>query len=153
MSPFGFLEELFTKDPWRLLLSAILLNRTRRCKVDLVLYQLLRQWPTADAMTAASPEALSKILCPLGMHRERAETLVRFSKDYRKLLENKCNHFCWTENDVLNLYGCGSYSLDTYRIFIQGELIRSDDDALNDYVDYQRAARTTSKKRRKQLYF
>ena len=49
-SPFGLLEELTWSDPWRLLLTCILLNRTTRRQVDPVLSELLDKYESCSAL-------------------------------------------------------------------------------------------------------
>ena len=140
-SPFGLLEELFVCDPWRLLLSAILLNRTRRAQVDVVLYRFLQRWPSCNLAASADTDEVSRLLAPLGMHRRRAKTIVQFSKEYQELLERKSTKHeasRLTEDEVLGLPGCGTYALDAFCIFVKGKAVYSKDLALQAYVDYQR---------------
>jgi hypothetical protein len=86
-SPLGLLEELFADNPWRLLLSAILLNRTRRIQVDSVMYTFLQQWPTPEATIEADVNEMSHRIAPLGIKYRRAKGIVQFSKDYLGLVE------------------------------------------------------------------
>ena len=93
ISPFGLLEELFKKDPWRLLISTIMLNRTTRVQVDVVLHDFLLKYP--DATTCASlddnaaEEQLAKVIYPLGMRHKRAKGIIRFSREWLELLSRK----------------------------------------------------------------
>jgi len=103
-SPLGLLEELFVGDPWKLLVSAILLNRSRRAQVDYILWGFLEQWPTPQALLASSNAArnahsvarntndhddLRKWIQPLGLQTRRSQGLVQFCKDYLCLLNEK----------------------------------------------------------------
>lgn len=105
-SPLGLLEELFVGDPWQLLVSAILLNRSRRAQVDYILWCVLEQWPTPQALLASTNvgtkktlcsgninehDALRKLIQPLGLKTRRSQGLVQFSKEYLSLLEHKQN--------------------------------------------------------------
>jgi hypothetical protein len=49
-SPLGLLEELFTDQPWRLLICTIFLNRTHRRQVDATLYRFFQRWPTPESL-------------------------------------------------------------------------------------------------------
>lgn len=149
VSPFGLLEELFRTNPWRLLVSTIMLNRTTRCQVDVVLYAFLQKWPDASSATGADEMELAQVILPLGLRFRRAKGIIRFSQEWLQLLERKTSESCsnkdpafsLTREDVLGLYNCGDYAYDAYRIFIQGifyEGITSADVALQIYLDYRR---------------
>jgi len=97
-SPLGLLEELFADDPWRLLLSTIFLNRTRRIQVDVVMFRYLQRWPTAEATIAAVEKndnivtQMSDVIAPLGIKYRRAKGIVRFSREYLDLLKSKSSN-------------------------------------------------------------
>jgi len=147
-SPFGLLEELFHDDPWRLLLSTILLNRTTRAQVDVVLHKFLLKWPTATAVINASWEEIRDIIRSLGICHRRAKALIRFSKDYLECIEQKKKienlpkgtaEFQLSREEILSFHNCGVYAYDAYQIFIRKLVgIVSTDHALQDYVEYQR---------------
>lgn len=153
ISPFGLLEELFRKDPWRLVLSTIMLNRTTRCQVDVVLYKFLCKWPDAESTAVADETEIGKVIFPMGMTFRRARGIIRFSREWLALLAKKTAlveerntttlnlhvAFQLTKEDVLGLYNCGNYAYDAYRIFIQGDLYAvTTDHALQIYVNYYR---------------
>lgn len=150
-SPFGLLEELFPEDPWKLLLSAILLNRTSRVQVDVTLFRFLQKWPNAESTAAADWEEISKLIAPLGIRNRRAKGLIRFSKEYLDLVGRKRKNDCtgknWefdlSRNEILGLYYCGEYAAQVYRIFIQKRLVQMTcDHALQAYVDYKRGSQS-----------
>lgn len=163
-TPLGLLEEVFSDNPWKLMISAIFLNRTSRVQVDTVLFQFLQKWPTALAASQANPEVMAQLIRPLGFANKRAEGVVRFSKEYLELLERKekeCEETTGATNtdngcacrvpadrnlskeDLLGLYQCGDYVAAAYQIFIQRNwATEHQDHALTWYVDYQRACRT-----------
>ena len=152
-SPFGLLEELFTDDPWALLLSTILLNRTTRVQVDSVMHRFLQQWPNYEAVLKLADDAkgetkLAATLQPLGMNLRRAHGILRFCKDYKALLEDKrCREgaelnrasCALTRDEVLSLFHCGTYAYTAYRLFVRREVeIEPTDRFLCVYADYQR---------------
>lgn len=146
-SPYGLLEELFHDDPWKLLVSTILLNRTTRQQVDPVLFHLLQKWPSPEAMVAETQvERITNVLRPLGLQHRRTATLVRFSHDYIDLLASSNNRTaekggagcCWQPHEVLRLFGCGEYALSAYQLFIQRKWwIQPDDTTLQLYARFQ----------------
>lgn len=138
-SPLGLIEEMFCHDPWRLLLSTILLNRTSRVQLDVVLHTFLSKWPTPQSVVDANWEDISSIIAPLGIRHRRAKGLIRFSCDFLSHAAEKS--FSLTRGQVLSLYYCGDYACDAYQIFIQGDInVLPTDHALQDYIEYQRGA-------------
>eukprot|EP00559_Dactyliosolen_fragilissimus_P006525 CAMPEP_0184862560 /NCGR_PEP_ID=MMETSP0580-20130426/7009_1 /TAXON_ID=1118495 /ORGANISM="Dactyliosolen fragilissimus" /LENGTH=502 /DNA_ID=CAMNT_0027360489 /DNA_START=231 /DNA_END=1739 /DNA_ORIENTATION=+ len=86
-SPFGLLEELFYRSPWKLIVSTILLNRTRRTQVDVIMFRFLDKWPTARDVANSNPDKVAKLIEPLGLSKKRAHTLIRFSREFLTLID------------------------------------------------------------------
>jgi hypothetical protein len=165
-SPFGLLEELFGNDPWRLFLSAILLNRTSRVQVDTIMFDFLAEWPSAEAAAGADAARMCVVVKALGIRFRRARGIIRFSKEYLALLEHKmdkCGNtgkgcskidadidreaaYNLTRDNVMNLYYCGDYAYAAYKLFIQRDYsIDPTDHALKAYAQYQRGFQSASK--------
>ena len=143
VSPFGLIEELFVKDPWRLLISTILLNRTCRVQVDFIMFKLLEQYPSAKSMENGDFDTISNIIRPIGIRYRRAETLMKFSKEFNLMLARKHeqnDEMNLSRSDIMGLYGCGEYAADAYEIFILGkhDNIATSDHALQYFVDFKR---------------
>ena len=153
ISPFGLIEELFQNDPWRLLVSTILLNRTCREQVDYVMFKLLENYSDAKYMAKAEPSDISSIIRPLGIRHRRADTLIRFSKEYIALIQaaedesEKLAQFNLNRSEVTKLRGCGQYAADAYDIFILGRYddICVSDHALQCYIDHKRGTAAVQK--------
>ena len=127
-SPKPLIQEDLWPNEWKILVACILLNLTTRKQVETVIYELFKRWPDAKSLSDANEAALSEVLKPLGMYKRRAKSLKRMSSEY---LSNS-----WTT--AKDLYGCGKYADDAYRIFMKGEWrdVDPDDHALNDYHGY-----------------
>jgi methyl-CpG-binding domain protein 4 len=103
------LQLRFKGEPWKMLVACILLNRTQRVQVDRVIDELFRRWPTPDSMMCSGQE-LNSLLTSLGMKDRRAAALRRFSRDWLAQLP------------PADCFGVGSYALDSYRLFVEGDL-------------------------------
>lgn len=135
-SPMGLLEELVADDPWRLLLSTILLNRTSRAQVDRAFFEFLQRWPSPQEAVRACTEEIVEVIHSLGFHK-RAEGIQRFSRDYMVLVKSK-DPFHLTMAEVLSLHQCGKYSYEAYRLFIDRDAeVIPKDHALAAYADYK----------------
>lgn len=117
-------------DKWKILVVCSLHNQTSRKQVDKVYERLFETYPNPKSMTAAVHEELVEIIRPLGFYNRRARSLVRMSKDF---LEKN-----WER--ASDLYGCGKYADDCYKVFCTGEWrdVEPTDHALNDYVDWMK---------------
>ena len=150
-SPFGLLEELFAENPWQLLISTILLNRTTRVQVDRVLYELFQRWPKPrDIVAEQHGDEIRRVIQPLGMGNRRTAGLIRFSREYLELVSRKvaaCDGAAnedevarrFSQAELVRLYYCGEYACSAYKLFIQKNMsIEPSDDALRAYAHYKR---------------
>ncbi|CAM9151242.1 unnamed protein product [Discosporangium mesarthrocarpum] len=128
-SPFGLIEEMLTDDPWRLLLSCIMLNQTTRSQVDPVLVKFLARFPDAPSVLKGSLDEVAAIVAPLGLQEKRPRAIIRFSDEYL----NKP----W--QTPTELHWVGKYGADAYKIFINREWkdIQASDHALNWWVEWK----------------
>ncbi|CAJ1333578.1 unnamed protein product, partial [Effrenium voratum] len=116
-SPFGLIEELLD-DPWQLLTTCFLLNKTGRAVVDRVLPEFLSICPGPQQLLDTSPEILHRLFLPLGLHRKRARMLRRFSEEYLAAFsEAEAGSFIPIEQ-VRRFHGVGKYASDAYELFV-----------------------------------
>jgi endonuclease-3 len=76
---------LHHKNAWELLIATILSAQCTDVMVNKVTPILFQQYPTLQAMAAATPEELEPILRPTGFYRNKAKSVVGASKG---ILEN-----------------------------------------------------------------
>ena len=124
-SPFDLLQERFWPDSWKILVTCLLLNQTSRKQVEPMIAEFFKEYPDPESMTLANEEKLKNHLRPLGLSNRRAKTLIRFSREY----------LAGAWDAAIELYGCGKYANDTWRIFCVGDWknVQPNDHALNDY--------------------
>ena len=162
-SPFGLLEELFSDEPWRVLICTIFLNKTnRKQNVDGVIFRLLKRWPTAVSVVKDAndnEEAVRKYIFslarPTGLGSIKAKAFVLLSRDYLSLLATKMTtgstidstrrkeiEFNLTRMEVKQIFSCGDYAADAYQIFVRKDFespILSSDCILVAYVEWKRS--------------
>ncbi len=128
VSPHGLIQESLWPNEWRILVSCLLLNQTTRKQVDKVIHKLFHEYPGPCSMAIAKDEKLASIVKQLGLVNRRVKTLKKFSHEY---MTKK-----WST--PIELYGCGKYADDTWRIFCKGQWkdVEPKDHALNNYHDY-----------------
>ena len=130
LSPHKLIQEKYWPDEWKILICCLLLNQTSRKQLDQMIDSFFDKYPNAISMTYADHDELKDLIRPLGMYNKRANTLLRFSEEYLSK--------GWVS--PMELYGCGKYANDTWRIFCKGEWrdVTPDDHALNDYHTWLR---------------
>lgn len=129
-SPHGLIQEDLWPNEWRILISCLLLNLTTRKQVDGVIFELFERYPTPESLLNAESIELQGLIKPLGMWRKRTQTLLRFTREY---LDGE-----WEQ--AIDLFGCGKYANDAWRIFCVGDWqdVEPNDHALNMYHEWLR---------------
>jgi len=117
------LQEKFKDDPWKMLVSCMLLNLTSRRHVDKVIDQLFEKFPTANRMEAATPEAIGEIIRPCGLWRTRSVTLQKMSGHWSRM-KLAFPFQDPPEREVARMPGVGPYALDSYRFFVLADTSR-----------------------------
>lgn len=116
----GWLIQESLPTDWHILVSAILLNQSKRTpQWDLTLYHLFEQWPSPDSL-ARSDSSLELLLKPHGFSNVKARRLRRMSEQY----------LTWDRQDPRSLHGCGQYAYDSWRVFVKGH--RPSPEEIND---------------------
>jgi A/G-specific adenine glycosylase len=68
-----------TRDPFRILIAEVLLQRSRGRTVARVFDELFRRWPDAESLARARVSSIRSVIRPLGLVR-RAETLKALAR-------------------------------------------------------------------------
>ena len=107
-------QEDLRRDPFWMLVTCILINRTHWRQVAPVLEKLRARCEGAFALCRMPIEDLITILRPLGFYNRRASVLRRFSQAW---MEREPE----TWQDVMRMPGCGEYAAQSWQIFEQNE--------------------------------
>ena len=128
-SPFDLLQERYWPDDWKILIVCLLLNQTSRKQVEPIIESFFGKWPDAKSASTADEDEMREVVRCLGMYNRRVKTIKQMSQQFLAGFDN-----------AIELYGCGKYADDTYRIFMKGEWdqVEPNDHALNDYQGYLR---------------
>tara|TARA_B100001057_G_scaffold500245_1_gene614266 strand:+ start:1169 stop:1510 length:342 start_codon:yes stop_codon:yes gene_type:complete len=104
-----------------------MLNQTSRKQVEPMIERFFDKWPTASDAAFADEEEMREVVKSLGMYNRRVKTIKNMSNQYLSGFEN-----------AKELYGCGKYADDAYRIFMKGDWqdVEPNDQALNKYHDW-----------------
>eukprot|EP01018_Ginkgo_biloba_P015261 Gb_35863 [translate_table: standard] len=127
-SVHALIQEDFYKDPWKVLVICMLLNRTTGEQATKVVLNLFELCPNAEAATKVETEKIEEVICTLGLQKKRSRMIQRFSLEY---LSDEWTH-------VTQLHGIGKYAADAYAIFCTGRWkdVQPEDHMLNAYWEY-----------------
>lgn len=108
----------FTRDPYRVLLAAVLLRRTDARKVLPIYNCLLERYPSIEALARASAEELADVLKPLGLYNLRAREL----KDIASELTSKYGGRIPDDpEELMKIKGVGRYIASAVACFAYGK--------------------------------
>jgi A/G-specific adenine glycosylase len=93
-----------TRDPFRILIAEVLLQRSRGRTVALVFDELFARWPDAESLARARLPSIRSIIRPLGLVR-RAETLKNLAAAVAER-----GGVPRTVDELLELPGVGAYA-------------------------------------------
>ncbi len=93
-----------TRDPFRILVAEILLQRSRGRTVALVFERLFERWPDAGALARARVDAIERVIRPLGLVK-RAATLREVAREVVRR-----GGVPSTVEELLELPGVGRYA-------------------------------------------
>ncbi|CAG8950384.1 hypothetical protein HYFRA_00006877 [Hymenoscyphus fraxineus] len=79
---FGIIQEKLAHDPFRLLIAVTFLNRTRGKTAVPVFYELMKRYPTPEALASAPKEDIVDIIRHLGFQNQRADTFKKYGQQW-----------------------------------------------------------------------
>jgi endonuclease III-like uncharacterized protein len=119
------IQEEYINDPWKMMVCCILLNQTNNKQVRPILSSLFEFIPNPQSAISCDKESLAAIIKTTGFQNIKASRIVKLSQK-------------WLDgfNCVSELPGIGKYGLDSWNIFIEGDLtITTQDKKLAAYLE------------------
>jgi len=109
-----------TRDPYKVLIAAVLLRRTNAAKVEPVYTRLIREFPDLHSLSEASVDYLAELLKPLGLHNLRARELREIACE---LLTKYGSRIPDELEDLSKIRGIGTYIASAVACFAYGKPI------------------------------
>lgn len=106
-----------TRDPYRVIVAEMLLQKTNVEKVVPVYRKILKTYPSVKALASADINQIEKLIQPLGL-LYRAVRLKRMAEG---VVEDHSGRFPHSEKELNRLYGVGDYMTNAVRAFAYGE--------------------------------
>ena len=105
------IQHSYSKNPWKVLVCCLLLNRTGGQQVRNVIKEFFSRWPSPQQLLAADHDELVEVIWSLGFYNRRAKLLKEFSEEY--LAKD------WF--DPRELKGVGEYGWEAWQIIMHGK--------------------------------
>jgi methyl-CpG-binding domain protein 4 len=100
----------YEDDPWKIMISCILLNQTSNVQVRPVIQKFFEVFPTPNSLNESHQNLISSILQPTGFQNVKARRIINFT-----------NVWNLGERDPNKFPGIGPYGRDSWKIFIEGK--------------------------------
>jgi len=138
VSPDPLLQEYYSFDAWRLLCACALMSRVSSANTKhTCISAFFEKFPTPSALLDAGPDDVLPTVLPLGLFPTRYKTVVEVS---RRFIEMPA--FEVGKAPELKIYGVGEFTLDSYRIFVKGDVdFAPGDKNLKAFVSWQKRHR------------
>lgn len=101
---------------WHFLIAEVLLKREIGERAAPIWAELIRRYPTPARLARARRTSLVRILKPLGLQNQRADTLLRLAKIIKDEFEGQLPPY----ETLLKLPGVGPYAAGALEIFVRG---------------------------------
>lgn len=125
---YKLVQEEYEGNGWKVVVSSILLNRTRGEQVKGVIEEFFARWPTPESVSKMDEQPIAKLITPLGLMNTRANKIVRLSLAWQDSPPKNVE-------ELRKLPGVGDYAIDSYRIFVLGERnFQPQDSVLKQYI-------------------
>eukprot|EP00899_Mesostigma_viride_P008819 jgi/Mesvir1/17939/Mv12992-RA.1 len=134
------IKEYYCHDAWRLLCCVALMSRVssadtkHRC-----IAAFFAVCPTPSALLDSSPDAILRVILPLGLFPSRFRSLVEMSRRFIEMPE-----FDIALEGPNKVYGFGEFGYQSFRIFVRGDLrVRPSDKHLQAFLVWQNRNKTS----------
>jgi endonuclease III len=111
-------------EPWRVVVTSMLLCRTRGDVAEPIIAEVFRRWPSPRRLSNCRVGVLERLITPLGFQRVRAARLRAAARFFEFNPRPP-------PGELARVDGVGKYVLDAYRLVVLSDLsVRPEDHAL-----------------------
>ena len=109
MEKIDLIQTHYLGDPWKIMISCILLNQTTNTQVRPVIVDLFNRFPTPNSIDRSLLSEISYIIRSTGFQNVKAKRIVDFTESWKS-----------GQRDPEKFPGIGPYGRDSWKIFVQG---------------------------------
>ena len=109
MEKIDLIQTHYLGDPWKIMISCILLNQTTNIQVRPVIVDLFNRFPTSNSITKSDEFEIASIIRSTGFQNVKARRIIAFTKSWNS-----------GERNPDKFPGIGPYARDSWKIFVEG---------------------------------
>lgn len=110
MEKVDLIQTHYLGEPWKIMITCILLNQTTNVQVRPVIRQLFARFPAPNSFDESDRSEIAEILRPCGFQNVKAKRIIEFTRVWNS-----------GERDPNKFPGIGPYGRDAWKIFIEGK--------------------------------
>ena len=109
MEKIDLIQTHYLGDPWKIMISCILLNQTTNIQVRPVIIDLFNRFPTPNSVTKSDESEIASIIRSTGFQNVKARRIIAFTQSWNT-----------GERNPEKFPGIGPYARDSWKIFVEG---------------------------------
>lgn len=109
MEKIDLIQTHYIGDPWKIMISCILLNQTTNIQVRPVIINLFNRFPTPNSITRSHTQEIADIIKSTGFQNVKAKRIIDFTEVWNS-----------GERNPDKFPGIGPYARDSWKIFVEG---------------------------------
>lgn len=109
MEKIDLIQTHYLGDPWKIMISCILLNQTTNIQVRPVIINLFNRFPTPNSITKSDESEIASIIRSTGFQNVKARRIIAFTQSWNS-----------GERNPDKFPGIGPYARDSWKIFVEG---------------------------------
>ena len=109
MEKIDLIQTHYLEDPWKIMISCILLNQTHNRQVRPVIEKFFESFPTPNLIQESHRSLISQILQSTGFQNVKTDRIIKFTNVWNS-----------GERDPNKFPGIGQYARDSWKIFVEG---------------------------------
>jgi A/G-specific adenine glycosylase len=107
-----------TTDPYKILISEILLRKTTRNQVNHIFNHFFAEFPTVEVLASAAEKFIEEVITPLGMEHKRASALKKLAKT---IVDNQGGKIPSEREQLTGLPHVGPYTANAVMCLAYGQ--------------------------------
>lgn len=126
------LQDIYSKDPWKVLVCCVMLNNSNRRSVDKVRHEFFEKYRSPFEIDHDDADDMAVILRPTGLQNVKAKRIIDMSIAYSLLSIGEIDDAVQS----MDMPSVGEYARDSWNIFINKDVgVQPEDKELKLYLE------------------
>lgn len=111
MAKYDIIQEVYSENPWKVLICCILLNQTNNKQVRPLIESFFIKWPNSFCVIPEHKEEIANFIKSTGFQNVKSDRIIKFSEEWSR-----------GNRDPKKLPGVGDYGMEAWRIFVNKDV-------------------------------